>query len=178
MPRSKRKTNKNVIKIGSTVTQDADNAQASSNRDQSPILDDSDLNLFVLLDSAAFLIARMRALELAKVGLTLEQAHVLHLLNNTGSTTMREISHFNKRQHHSVSTLINRMIEAGLVYKVKEHNQRANQIKMTRAAKEKYVHITKDSITRVFSCLRTEEKQLLALYLNLLRSNVLEVMDK
>jgi DNA-binding MarR family transcriptional regulator len=165
------------IKVESTLTRDS-NAQISLNGGQNSILDDIDLNLFVLLDSTHFLIARMRALELAKVGLTLEQAHVLHHITDAGSTTLKEISHYNKRQHHSVSTLINRMIEAGLVYKVKERNKRANLIKMTHIAKEKYKNITKESFKSAFSCLRLEEKNVLAIYLNLLRSSILEIIDK
>jgi DNA-binding MarR family transcriptional regulator len=172
----KRKTNRN--KSISKSDKDTNNVQSPTNGGQNPILDDIDLNLFVLLDSAHFLIARMRALELAKVNLTLEQAQVLHHLTEAGSTTMKDISTYNKRQHHSVSTLINRMVEAGLVYKVKERNKRANQIKMTRVAKEKYDNITKVSLNKAFSCLRSEEKQLLAIYLNILRSKVLELMEK
>jgi DNA-binding MarR family transcriptional regulator len=172
----KRKTKRN--KEISKPTQNINTPQDSSNGIENPILDDIDLNLFVLLDSAHFLIARMRALELAKVNLTLEQAHVLHHLTESESTTMKEISTYNKRQHHSVSTLVNRMVQAGLVYKVKERNTRANQIKMTRIAKEKYDNITKESLKKAFSCLRQEEKQLLIIYLSLLRSKALENIEK
>jgi DNA-binding MarR family transcriptional regulator len=140
----------------------------SSNNAKSPkinnksLLDDIDLKLFILLDSVHFLIARMREQELAKDGLTLEQAHLLHLLSTTETTTMKQISFYNKRQHHSVSTQVNRMVEAGLVYKTKDRNHRSFQIRMTKIAKNKYENVTINSLKKAFSPLKLEEKEKLA----------------
>ena len=136
--------------------------------------DDIDFQLFILLDSTQFLTARMRVQELVKYGLTLEQAQILFLLRTTESTTMKQISHYNKRQHHSVSTQVNRMVEAGLLYKTKDRNHRAFQIKMTKIAKQRYERVTIDSLKKAFAPLKLEDKQKLASYLELLRDHLEE----
>ncbi len=77
-------------------------------------------NIWVLMDSAHFTISRARFLEIAQYGLTPEKAQILHTIqSNGGSLTQNKISEFTMRQHHSVSSLINRMVKEGLLKKVR-----------------------------------------------------------
>ena len=81
---------------------------------------DTDFSLWRMLDHARFIMARSREMELAKYDLTPEQSHVLDILRESdGSTTINQLVDITQRQHHSISTLIDRMTRQGLVSKQK-----------------------------------------------------------
>ena len=126
----------------------------------------NNFNLWVLLDNAHFAVSRARNLELSQYNLTKEQAQVLYvLLNNGGSATQTQISDFTMRQHHSVSTLVNRMIKDGLVNKEKDPVGKGSLICITKKGREKYRKVTKESMEMIFSSLSPEEKEQLTRYL-------------
>jgi DNA-binding MarR family transcriptional regulator len=132
---------------------------------------DSGLDMWVLMDNAHFAVARARLLELAQYELTKEQAQVLYVLrNHGGSATQAQIAEFTMRQHHSVSTLVNRMNKDGLVEKQKDPNGKGFQINITQKGKEKYRKVTQDSVKMIFSSLSHEERQQLSRYLTRLHN--------
>lgn len=123
--------------------------------------------LWVLLDNTAFAVARNRDLELKHYGLTPAQASILYTLeNNNGQATQNEISQLTMRQHHSVSTLINRMVDQGLVEKVQLPNKNRSQVSITKKGSEIYTNTSRSSMEMIFSVLSEEEKEL---YNNILK---------
>ncbi len=148
-----------------TDKQKRDTAQNNHATDNE-INPDSDFDMWVLMDNAHFAVARARFLEIAQYELTKEQAQVLYVLqNNGGSATQTQIADFTMRQHHSVSTLVNRMTKDGLVEKERESAGKGFRIYITKKGKEKYRKVTKDSVEMIFSSLSPEERQRLAQYL-------------
>jgi DNA-binding MarR family transcriptional regulator len=130
----------------------------------------TDFELWVLLDQTRFAIFRAREMELAHFGLTLTQAVVLHTLQNRGGTaTIIEIAKFTMKQHHSISTLINRMVRQGLVKKSKGPDNKI-QVAITPKGQETYAKATQSSIEMIFSALSREEKQKFGVYLKQVRS--------
>jgi DNA-binding MarR family transcriptional regulator len=119
----------------------------------------SDYELWTTLDAAGFAISRLRELELAQFGLTLEQSLILIIIEHCGgSTTTKEIEYLTLRQHHSISTLINRMCRVGLVYKEKSPAEKRYRIFMSKEGESLLSKVTEDSIEIVFSNLSVNEK--------------------
>ncbi len=141
---------------------------------------DNDFKLWRLLDHTRFMIARSREMELARFGITPEQSHVLYILSTSGgSTTINEIVEITQRQHHSISTLINRMTKQGLVSKRKDpHDNRKYEVVITKKGQELYRRITQDSIKNTFSCLPDEAKAQLRKHLKCLLIRAYEVLGK
>ncbi|MFH1646071.1 MAG: MarR family winged helix-turn-helix transcriptional regulator [Chloroflexota bacterium] len=120
----------------------------------------SGFDMWVLMDNAHFAIARSRFLEISQFDLTKEQAQVLYVLQVFGgSATQTQIADFTMRQHHSVSTLVNRMCKEGLVRKEKDPAGRGFRIFVTKKGKDKYARVTKNSVEMIFSSLSPAEKK-------------------
>ena len=129
--------------------------------------------LWRVLDLTRFLIARLREQELARFNITPEQAYVLDILaDGEGSSTINEIVKITARRHHSISTLIRRMIDQGLVSRsTNTIDRRKLDIYITEKGRRLYNNITRDSIIEVFSCLdKTRRTQMEQGLLQLLRS--------
>jgi DNA-binding MarR family transcriptional regulator len=116
--------------------------------------------LWTLLDVVGFAILRLRKLELAKINLTSEQSMVLSVIKHCGGmATAKDIERFTTRQHHSISTLINRMVNSGLVIKTKFPNEKMYRISMTPEGENQFSKITTDSIGIVFDFLTEETRR-------------------
>ena len=127
-------------------------------------------DMWVLLDNAHFAVSRARILELSQYNLTKEQAQVLYiLLNSGGSATQTQISDFTMRQHHSVSTLVNRMNKDGLVNKDKDPTGKGFRIYITKKGRDRYRKVTGESMEMIFSSLSPDEIQQLTRYLEQLQ---------
>ena len=127
---------------------------------------EGNLKLWVLLDQTAFAVARNRDLELKQYGLTPAQAAVLYTLENyNGQATQNEISQFTMRQHHSVSTLINRMVDRGLVEKVQLPNGSGSLVSITKKGRNIYANTNRSSVEMIFSVLSEEEREQYAIFL-------------
>lgn len=132
-------------------------------KDQKNTENRDDLNLWVLLEQTVFAVARNRDLELKHFGLTPAQAAVLFTLEKeNGQATQNEIAQFTMRQHHSVSTLINRMVDQGLVKKIKPDKYNKSLIAITGKARKTYLETNRSSLEMIFSVLSEEEKELLS----------------
>ena len=118
-----------------------------------------DEDLWCLLVRTWFAILRLRQVELARFGLTVEQSSILALLRHSRSTTAKELENATMRQQHSISTLINRMIKSGLVGRDKSPTEKRHRIFITEEGKNLFKKVTIDSIKAVFSPLPADEKR-------------------
>jgi len=143
---------------------------------------DSDINfsLWRILNHTGFVIARSRKKELAQYGLTPEQAHILDILHHSGGTvTIQGIVDITMRQHHSISTLVDRMSKQGLVKKVKNASDaRQYDVMITKKGQELFGGTTRKSITDIFSALSAREKKELEKGLKKLRARAYKLLGK
>jgi DNA-binding MarR family transcriptional regulator len=134
---------------------------------------------WTILDSTRFLIARLREMELAQFGFTIEQLMVLKgLVENNGSLNTRSLEETTLRQHHSISVLVNRMIRMGLLTKTRKEGENRNTIFITKKGEEQLNAITEFSIEVTFSALKTREKQQIAQYLHSLNDKARVMLGK
>ena len=114
-------------------------------------------------------IYRVRELELAQFGLTVEQSMILSLLINRGrSATPKTIEDYTMRQYNSISALINRMIRMNLVAKRKNPESKKTEILITRYGDDLYNKIPIHSLEMVFSSLKEKDIERLFKYSNIL----------
>lgn len=141
---------------------------------------DEDFKLWRFLDHTRYAISRVRELELARFGLTPEQAYVLDLLTDRGgSTTMNDIMDMTLRQHHTISTLVARMAKHGLVKKTRSPSDgRKYKIEITKNGRELFQRVTRESIVEAFSALSKEEKRELSALLKRLLTRAYELNKK
>jgi DNA-binding MarR family transcriptional regulator len=136
---------------------------------------DFDSYLWAVFDQTRSAIVRSRELELARYGLTLPQASVLFTLHRQGgSATLGEISEQTVRRHHSVSTLVKRMAERGLVETtIKHRDDNKMTVAMTPKGQAVFERATSSSIESsigmIFSALSSDEKERLLAYLQRLQ---------
>lgn len=123
--------------------------------------DNEDFRLWRILDHTRFMIGRSREKEVARFGLTPEQARMLDILaTNGGTVTINEIVNITQRQHNSISTLITRMCRQGLVKKIKDtRDYRRWDIIITEKGQKLFEQIPRDSVTEILSCLSPEAKK-------------------
>jgi DNA-binding MarR family transcriptional regulator len=125
--------------------------------------------LWLFLNRTRNTIYRLRELELAQFDLTVEQSAILYLLISRGGiTTAKTIEDNTMRQHHSISTLINRMIKMDLVAKRKNPESKKNEILITKYGEDLYKKLPENSIEMLFSSLKVKDIELLFSYLNVL----------
>jgi DNA-binding MarR family transcriptional regulator len=137
----------------------------------------TDFDLWVLLDQTRFALCRARELELAHFGLTLTHAYVFFCLQTRGgSATINDIVKFTMKQHHSVSTLIERMAKKGMVKKVKHPKNSKLEIIITPKGQQLYEKVTRTSVEMIFTTLSPEDKQRFAGYLKQVRSRARELL--
>jgi DNA-binding MarR family transcriptional regulator len=119
-----------------------------------------DYELWILIDHVHSAISRARELEMAQLGVTLEQAGVLHTLTNLGgSATNADIADTMVRQYPSTTTLITRMEKLGLVKKEKSGSSKKFEVSITSKGKNIYYQFSYNSLQMVFEDLSPEEKQ-------------------
>ena len=140
----------------------------------------ADFTLWRVLDHARFMISRAREMELTQLGMTPEQSHVLDILAESGgSTTINELAEITQRQHHSISTLIDRMHKQKLVTKRKSGTDRRQyEVIITQKGEYLLKNMTRDSIKSIFSCLNGEEMELMRSYLLRLTNEASRMINK
>lgn len=140
----------------------------------------ADFSLWRILDHARFMIARSREMELARISLTPEQSHVLDILNESGgSTTINQLTEITQRQHHSISTLIDRMARQKLLTKRKSGtDKRQYEVVITDKGTELAKSMPRDSISAIFACLSEEEMAQLRGYLLRLTEEAYRMLKK
>ena len=140
---------------------------------------DAEFTLWRILDHTRFMIARSREKELSKCGLTPEQSFVLDiLLESNGSTTINELVAITQRQHHSISTLIDRMNRQGLIRRQKgADDKRQYEVEITAKGRDLAERMSRASINTIFSSLSDEETSELRSSLRKLMKSAYGVLD-
>jgi DNA-binding MarR family transcriptional regulator len=119
-----------------------------------------DLELWSLLDRTRFAIFRLLELEMAQFNMTVEQSSILYQIRNRGgAVTAKELEDVTMRQHHSISTLVNRMIKGGIITKEKGTASAKTKIIMTREGRDLFRRLTTNSIEMTFSVLNSAETE-------------------
>ena len=138
---------------------------------------DEDFRLWRFLGHTSYAISRLREVELAEYGLTPEQAYVLDILSvSDGSTTISKIMDMTLRPHNTVSTLVARMVQHGLVEKRRSlSDKRGYDIIITSKGQKLFRKVTRNSITSAFSILSVEDKRALGSILSRLLSRAYEM---
>ena len=141
---------------------------------------EEDFKLWRFLGHTGYVISRLRELELARYGLTSEQAYVLDILNvRGGSTTMGDIVAMTFRKHHTISTLIERMVKRGLVEKKRSReDKRGYDIVMTKSGQALFQKVPRKSIEMAFSTLSKEDKRKLSSLLKTLLTRANELSGR
>ena len=123
---------------------------------------DGDYDLYFLFTRARYLVYRAREKELQKYDISPEQAQVLFITRVLKEkATLVEISRFLLHQPHTVSAIVDRMEQKGLVEKVKD----PDHINLVRVALtglgEQVCKLTaaRGSIHRIMNALSEEERE-------------------
>jgi DNA-binding MarR family transcriptional regulator len=129
---------------------------------------DPEINLYILLDQANSIVTNAVELELKRLHMTQPQVRVLTMLSREDRpVTLDELANWTLKEFNSVSTLINRMENKGLVEKIKKEGELKTYIVLTEKGSNLYhTQVTERSIHLIFEKLSTKEQQ--QLY-NLLR---------
>jgi MarR family multiple antibiotic resistance transcriptional regulator len=123
---------------------------------------DEDNRLYHLFAHARYLTFRAREKELQRYHLSPEQSQLLAVaqaLNN--KATPSEIARYMIREPHSVSSLVNRMVEKGLVKKVQDLDKKnLVRVALTKKGQEAYELTTKRGpIHRILGALNERERK-------------------
>ena len=116
-------------------------------------------SLWSTLNDTKFAISRLRELELAKFGLTMEQSSILHIVVDHGGTvTIKEIIDETMHQPNSVYILLNRMKKMGLIRKTGQKESRSNLISLTEDGENLLNKLTNITFKETISRLKAVEK--------------------
>jgi len=150
---------------------------------ENQFLEDRDYNLWVRLHQARDVSYRAREKELSKYGITPRQAAVLFIvkvINATeGEATPGKVSRWLLRESHTVSRILTRMENEGLVSKTKGSGKK-NEINVTLTEKGEQLYkqsLKRESIKEIMSCLSEEERQQLDSSLEKLRNKALQNLE-
>lgn len=134
---------------------------------------------WTLFDGTRFVVARLRELEISQYGLTMEQLILLQTLSgNRGSISIRTLEIATLRQHHTLSVLVNRMVQMGLLTKTRQAGHNRNTITITRKGEALLPAITRLSLEITFSSLKVRDIERLEHYLRLLHDKARDMLGK
>ncbi len=138
---------------------------------------DQDYELWWLILHLRRAMHKIRARELFQYGITPEQAAVLSVVQAIGDEAKPvEIARYLLREPHTISGILSRMQEEGLLRKVKDLDRKnLVRVVLTEKGRKAYKQSTKrESIHRVMSCLSEEDHQQLRVPLEKLCRKALE----
>jgi DNA-binding MarR family transcriptional regulator len=111
---------------------------------------------------AGFAVSRVRKLETAKLGLTLEQSAMLHfIIDHGGTMTIKEIINETMHQPNSVYSLLNKMVKMGILSNTRGEENGDTSVSITKKGKSLFDKITTISAEEVFSVLPVKDKVIL-----------------
>lgn len=137
---------------------------------------EQDFILWVLMNQASDLLARARDDELEEYSITERQAALLEIVSRLGNkASPTEIARWLVREPHSISSLLIRMEEQGLVSRILNHHGRKKvEITLTKKGKKAFKDsLKKESIHEIMSCLSEEEIQILIPLMKRIRDKAL-----
>ncbi|MHC1578967.1 MAG: MarR family winged helix-turn-helix transcriptional regulator [Dehalococcoidia bacterium] len=138
---------------------------------------DRDYRLWVLLLQTSDAIYKAREKELSPLGLSAMAAAALFVIKLIGErATPAEISRWMFRESHSVSGLLDRMQEKGLIKRTKDlEKKNLVRVSLTDKGKQAYESsLDIEAIHRILSSLSEEQRQQLATCLEILRNKAVE----
>jgi len=137
----------------------------------------SDRQLWSLLDFVHFAIGRIRSIELAPLGITVEQAALLFFVQQRGGvTTAKQIEELTYRQHNSISISVNRICRLGLMTRRPAPGKRSKEIILTSKGESILRAIPMDSLKAVFGICGIQERRELSNYLHTLLGRAKELL--
>ena len=138
---------------------------------------DKPYELWVLLAQTRESMFKARKKELHRYGLHPRQAAVLDFAHSLGDmATPAEISRWLLREPHTISVLLNKMEEQGLIKKTHDLD-RKNVIRVSLTEQGLKAHhkiLRRNSMHKIMSCLSEEEQRQLWSYLERLRARALK----
>ena len=143
------------------------------------ITTEATFHLWDTLHQCHFLIAKNREHELSEYNLSISQASILQQIKHSQKPmTISRLSRNIFRERHSISEIINRMVNSGLLIKEKnEGNLNQIVIKLTDQGEKAYeFSMRMDTIHENLSILSDEERECLGKLLTALRDKALDVM--
>jgi DNA-binding MarR family transcriptional regulator len=137
---------------------------------------DEYFRLWVLTAQTKDGILRARERDYARYGISNERRAVLYMIvNNGGRATPVEIARDLFRELHSVTELLKRMENDGLVVRSKGSGRSKVEVTLTEKGLDVFEQsVRNDTDKRIFSVLSPKERERLALYLRKLRTRVLQ----
>jgi DNA-binding MarR family transcriptional regulator len=139
---------------------------------------DTDINLYVLLDQTNSIVNSAVDHELKHLRMTQPQVRVLTMLSRQNKpVTLEELADWTFKEFNSVFTLINRMEKKGLVKKIRKENDLKAYIILTEKGSDLYhKQVTERSLHLIFEKLNQEEKKSLDLLLSKVRDTTCEIL--
>lgn len=135
---------------------------------------------WVLLEQTYHTLFQAREQELRSIGISTIKAAVLSVIKTIdGPATPTEISRWIRREPHSVSELLNRMVKKGLIKKIKDMKKK-NQVRidMTEQGEDIYQKLRDlKSFRDIISCLSSDEQENLWEYLRAVRNEAVKYME-
>ena len=142
------------------------------------LLQERDYKLWVLLEQVRTGIVVARDKELADFGISTIMGGVLAIVNAIGNeATPAQISRWIMRRAHSVSGLVERMAQKGLIRKSKDlHKKNLVRVTITDKGQKAFKQsLKRKSIHQIMSALSEKEKDDLFVLLDKLRSKSVKV---
>ncbi len=138
---------------------------------------DMDFDLWTLIIQTRDVIFKVRGEELNKYGITAVEVRALFLIKLIGEkSTPALISRLLFREHNTVTALLNRMQNKGLITKTKNPDKKKTwRISLTEKGEEAYKNSTrKESLHNIFSALSDDEKEVMISCLRQARDQALK----
>lgn len=157
---------------GNPGTHTTDAAGAYEYKVKRDSLNKRELDLIGLLNQTTETIFRARQKELKQYNISTSQGAVLFITKTLGEkATISEISRWLLRKPHTISEIVKRMANKGLVKKSKVPNRKTIiKVELTQEGLDIYQKAKKrQSFQNILSCLSQDERQQLISYLQRLR---------
>jgi len=141
-------------------------------------INNPEINLYILLDQANSIMSNAIDLELRHLRTTQPQVRVLTMLSREDRpVTIEELANWCIKEFNSVSTLINRMEQKGLIKKSKMEGDLKTYVTLTEKGSILYhLQVTERSIHLVFNKLSAKEKKQLEAILKKVRDTTRDLL--
>ena len=139
---------------------------------------DPEINLYILLDQTSSIVTNAVEMEIKHLRLSQPQVRVMTMLSRENRpVTLEELANWTLKEFNSVSTLINRMEQKGLIKKIKKDDDLKTYIALTEKGRDLYLRqVTERSIHLIFSELSKEEQKQLEATLKKVRDTTRDLL--
>jgi DNA-binding MarR family transcriptional regulator len=136
------------------------------------------VNLYILLDQTNSIVTNAVELEIKHLRVTQPQVRILTMLSREDKpVTLDELAKWTLKEFNSVSTLIRRMENKGLVKKIKKDGDLKTYVVLTEKGSDLYhKQVTERSIHLIFDQLSEQEKKQLDALLKNIRDKTRDIL--